>query len=381
MYDLPQDIWVVIIQHLQVPRSKVMRLMTVNRALFNLVLDESYRNVEWVRLDHTFRRSLARLQDPEIARRVRQLHIRPWFLQALTKENIRREISQTQKPLLRGLRKRASRTFMRLKTSSDPQLPSLSKEMLEAMMNALAKMTRMTEFSFEWRDLPLNGLTRNLLTTSKHAFGACLSMLTLSARVSQLKDILFVAAFVALQDLRLEFAYDPLDANIVDTSAINEAIFMNSVAPFINGNGTSLRRLKISSSAKGDHSALLRHIERIGNLRCLVLRISFDGDELKDGDSIYRILDLHRSSLTSVELRPNPSSPREPREGDESTIHRCNKLHSLATLCTLSINDAAWMASLDSLTIPTYYSTDGEFFAIPDVVDPRTPNKNGAFLS
>lgn len=62
--DIPDDIWRIIANHiLQSGTSQdVYRLISVNRSLFNLVLDMKYGEVRWVQLDLTVVRLLGRLQ-------------------------------------------------------------------------------------------------------------------------------------------------------------------------------------------------------------------------------------------------------------------------------------------------------------------------------
>ena len=62
--DIPDDIWRIIANHiLQSGTSHdVYRLISLNRSLFNTVLDMKYGEVRWTQLDWTVVRLLGRLQ-------------------------------------------------------------------------------------------------------------------------------------------------------------------------------------------------------------------------------------------------------------------------------------------------------------------------------
>lgn len=62
--DIPDDIWRIIANHiLQSGTSHdLYRLISVNRSLFNVVLDMKYGEVRWTKLDWTVVRLLVRLQ-------------------------------------------------------------------------------------------------------------------------------------------------------------------------------------------------------------------------------------------------------------------------------------------------------------------------------
>ena len=61
--DVPIDIWRIIADLvLHNYPDTFQDLISVNSALFNIVLDERYREVRWVKLDKPMARLLARLQ-------------------------------------------------------------------------------------------------------------------------------------------------------------------------------------------------------------------------------------------------------------------------------------------------------------------------------
>ena len=62
--DIPDEIWRIIANHILQSGTPhdLYRLISVNRALFNVVLDMKYGEVRWTKLDWTVVRLLGRLQ-------------------------------------------------------------------------------------------------------------------------------------------------------------------------------------------------------------------------------------------------------------------------------------------------------------------------------
>ncbi|KAF9454431.1 hypothetical protein P691DRAFT_396790 [Macrolepiota fuliginosa MF-IS2] len=76
--NLPHDVWLNIAGHL--PILGLRTLYSVNAALFHIALDARYRQISLIYWDDRLLRTLIRLRDPFIARRVKILHIYPGFL-------------------------------------------------------------------------------------------------------------------------------------------------------------------------------------------------------------------------------------------------------------------------------------------------------------
>ena len=58
--ELPEDVWRLIASYL--PTYQIFGLLSVNRAFFNVALDNMYREVRWTKRDMTFLHVLHRLQ-------------------------------------------------------------------------------------------------------------------------------------------------------------------------------------------------------------------------------------------------------------------------------------------------------------------------------
>lgn len=215
---LPQEVWELVVSY--IPRPQWLTLVSVNRALFNIVLDERYGSIEWVKLDAQTAQYLVRLQDRDIARRVRRLHIRAWFLQYLfTREKLFHQTAHDTR--FYGLKKRMSRLFkIPLKApvvATSKQIALVNRlgglaswrEILRAMDTAIGHMVNVTQYKFEWGDIVLDGNTQPLLLATRRAFDTSLAKLVLHARVSQFEDLLSIMTFRSLEELELHFDFDP----------------------------------------------------------------------------------------------------------------------------------------------------------------------------
>jgi hypothetical protein len=60
MPDLPHDIWAIIATLLD--RIHLLTLVSVNRAFYNVVLDQRYGEIWWISLDKSMLRTLVYLQ-------------------------------------------------------------------------------------------------------------------------------------------------------------------------------------------------------------------------------------------------------------------------------------------------------------------------------
>ncbi|KAF8063313.1 hypothetical protein FPV67DRAFT_1782820 [Lyophyllum atratum] len=362
MLDLPQDIWDLIASH--IPYLQLGPLISVNRAFLNIVLDARYKTVEWVVLDKKLISSLGRLQSPYIARRVRRLHIRPWFIQYLlereklfeetTRSRVEEEPTWQQQtwtqlgtflgfPSMHTPETTNHRSFRAKKGSGYVASPN---EIMSAMINAVQLMVNVTTYDLRWRDLPLNNDTLALLTSAGAAFSGSLSKLVLHARISRFESFLTLTNFYALNELEFHFDFD-FEAN-ADDGAQEEAILVNYIAPYIT-HLASLRSLTIVSSAKADHSAFLRAMGSVPPLRLLALRIPFNQKHLSDPSTIGHILHLHRSTLSSVELRPNDDyTSKDPS-------YTALALHNWSAVARQCLVNTGWLGNVESLTIPAVH--------------------------
>ncbi|KAJ6632460.1 hypothetical protein B0H10DRAFT_15101 [Mycena sp. CBHHK59/15] len=293
---LPDDIWQCVACF--IPHENLPRLISVNRAFYNIILDAKYSEVFWAKLDGPMLRSLVLLRNPSIAKRVRRLHVRAWFIEyLLRKDSLYRPsyVVCSKRWVARHIR--LPSTPIRLTPSSGGSSPAVS-DVLLAMTEAARLMTFVTEYSFEWRDLSPTSDTLLFLQSARTAFGSSLRKLTLHAQLRNFRNLLSTVDFDNLEELELNFDHDQEDP--VDEK--EDEVLANSIAPFINHFRRTIGTLVISSASKTDLSSLFRALQPFPHLRKLVVRLSFDDTHLSDPRGLVQVLRTNQDTLSNVEL-------------------------------------------------------------------------------
>ncbi|KAF7361492.1 hypothetical protein MSAN_01182600 [Mycena sanguinolenta] len=287
---LPADIWECVASFLSL--RELLPLISVNRALYNIVLDTKYREILWDKLDVHMSKTLVRLRTPSIAMRVRRLHIRAWFIEYLIRKaftphsyvvNSKRWISQ----------------YLRLPPRITPSTGGKSSsagDILESMTQAVRLMTHVTEYSFEWRDLSPTPETLRFLSAGRAAFGVSLRKLVLHAQLSNFAALLTTVDFENLEELELFLDHDH------SVGAHSADLLRGCIAPFVNHFRRTLASLLISSASKADVAPLLEALQGVPHLRTLVGRFAFDTVHLSDPGGLVKILRTHADTLLNVEL-------------------------------------------------------------------------------
>ncbi|KAJ7083983.1 hypothetical protein B0H15DRAFT_888719 [Mycena belliarum] len=336
---LPEDIWQCVASF--IPIAELPILISVNKAFYNIVLDARYREIYWVKLDGFMSKSLVRLRTPSIARRVRRLHIRAWFIEYL----VRKESLEPTSYFLSS--KRWVSRQLRLPLTPVRITPGLSgkssaaREILESMTAAARLMTGLTEYSFEWRDLSPTPDTLQLLATARTAFGKSLRKLTLNAQLPNFSKLLSTADFDSLEELELYFDHD--------TDDLSGGLLRDNITPFVNHFRRSLRSLLISSSSKADLSPLFYALQPLPHLHNFVVCLAFDVIHLSDPHGFVQTLRTNADSLSSVEVGQSSAASSYPDPAPRSTW---------VGLTTALMLDEAILADLTVLKIPALHDFD-----------------------
>ncbi|KAJ7126322.1 hypothetical protein C8R44DRAFT_781590 [Mycena epipterygia] len=360
---IPDDIWHCVASF--IPYGQLTALVSVNRALYNIVLDAKYQEVHWTKPDGGMNYSLARLSNPSIASRVRRLHVRAWFIEYLVR-----------KDSLMSLQAATSRWWMwwppAESTSKAKSSSFVAHEMLQSMTAAVRLMTHVTEYSFEWRDLSLTPDTRQFLTAARAAFGASLRKLTLHAQLAHLTHLISTVDYHDLEDLELYFDHDGGDVRA-------EAL----VAPFVNHFRHSLGSLLISSASKTDLSPLFYAFTSLPHLHRFTAHVPFDTAHLSDPGALVHVLHANSNTLSSVELGRAYAAPPDEAPDVQSTWPRFSTalvahpsvLLNLTTLKmplleTFDATITCLRRSADTLTslyLVDYFLTEGELAEIAQI--------------
>ncbi|KAJ7106265.1 hypothetical protein C8R44DRAFT_886146 [Mycena epipterygia] len=321
---LPEDIWRCVASF--IPDGQLNTLISVNSALYNIVLDAKYQEVHWTKPDGEMSYSLARLSNPSIAGRVRRLHVRAWFIEYLVRKD-----SLVSPPAAV-----TSRWWMwwpsSESTSRDKSSSSAARDMLQAMTTAVGLMTHVNEYSFEWRDLSLTPDTRQLLTAAGAAFGAGLRKLTLHAQLGHFTHLISTVDYHDLEDLELYFDHD-----------VGDVCAETLIAPFINHFRHSLGSLLISSASKTDLSPLFSALATLPRLHEFTARVPFDTVHLSDLATLIRVLDVNCNTISSVELGRSYAAPPNEALDVQSTW---------PDFCTALVSHPSVLLNLTALKMP-----------------------------
>ncbi|KAJ7577839.1 hypothetical protein C8J56DRAFT_798201 [Mycena floridula] len=335
MYDdIPYEIWKQIANYL--PKGQLFQLITLSRVWYQIVLDEQYREISWVTMDEKALKRILEVRHVVKKIRVRRLHVRAWFLQYLVK----------RKELMRKSERKSKLNVLWdiVRRPEAPKGPVVidfrsPKAVIEAMIAAVHAMTNVTDYSFEWRDLPMTPETQLFLTSVRQSFGVSLRKLDLHAQISNFEQLLSIVDFHGLEDVRLHFDYN---SSVITQDEINH-ILRNCIAPFVNHFSSSLHIFGLTSVADMDLSVLFRALDRMSSLHRLELHSIFDQTSLSDPSGLAKLLDTHSSTLVdlSFELRPVRQ-----RSWNEMALRLFSSPRALSNLESLSLTP------FDSLRIP-----------------------------
>ncbi|KAJ7251287.1 hypothetical protein C8J57DRAFT_1352625 [Mycena rebaudengoi] len=302
--EAPYEIWQYIASYMT--KEELRRLVTLNRPLYNIGMDAEYREVLWAKVDLPMLRSLSRLSSsPATARRVRRLDIRAWFLVSLSNRDARSVMEKSGRapshlllPLPDLVAKSRSWVSSYLGVpaplpTSSLNMASSTEDIFEAMIRSVQLMTSVTDYRFEWRDLPPSQQTLRLLGSARAAFGLSLRALKLSAPLSNFSHLISTVEFQSLEELDLYFDHDYAPPNPV--------LIRDAVTPFINHFRSSLLSLSISSSSIMDLSPLFAGLEKFPKLSKLCLCVAFDAVLWSDPSGFINMLHGHEE-LKNVSL-------------------------------------------------------------------------------
>ncbi|KAJ6510699.1 hypothetical protein C8R45DRAFT_964898 [Mycena sanguinolenta] len=338
---LPADIWECVAFFLSL--RDLLPLISVNRAFYNIVLDMKYREIYWDKLDRHMTKTLVRLRTPSVARRVRRLHIRAWFIEYL----IRKEAFTPQSYVVHS--KRWISRYLWLSPRVAPSTGGKSSsagDILESMTQAVRLMTHVTEYSFEWRDLSPTADILRFLSAGRAAFGVSLRKLVLHAQLDNFAALLTTVDFENLEELELYFDHD----HSVGTHSAD--LLRECVAPFVNHFRRTLASLLISSASKADVTPLLDALQEIPHLRKLVGCFAFDTVHLSDPKGLIKILRTHAETLSNVELGWSFAA-----SSDEAEVEQ--PASTWGTFCAAVVADPLVFTNLTSFKLPCLSTFEG----------------------
>ncbi|KAF7361491.1 hypothetical protein MSAN_01182500 [Mycena sanguinolenta] len=342
---LPADIWECVASFLSL--WELLPLISVNRALYNIVLDMKYREIHWDKLDDHMAKTLVRLRTPSVARRVRRLHIRAWFIEYL----IRKEAFTPHSYVMSS--KRWISQYLQLPPRITPSTGGKSSSagnILESMTRAVRLMTHVTEYSFEWCDLSPTPEILQFLSAARTTFGVSLRKLVLHAQLGNFATLLTTVDFENLEELELFLDHDhSVGAHCAD-------LLRGCIAPFVNHFRRTLTSLLISSASNVDVVPLLDALQEVPHLHKLVGRFAFDTVHLSDPGGLVKILRTNTDTLSNVEL--GWSSAAASKSDSDADHQPVPVLSTWADFSAEVVADPLVLANLTSFKLPCLSTFD-----------------------
>ncbi|KAH9475251.1 hypothetical protein JR316_0012362 [Psilocybe cubensis] len=270
--DIPDDVWRIIAGILSDSGYHAVRYMGVNRTFYDLALDQLYsKETNTVLKDAIL--SVASKLGINTSLKTNRGYDPQWVLQH------------------------------RHERSKDGALSFEST--INPMVNAVAGMSNVMEFNFEWRDLPMNKNTLIFLTSARTSFDNSLRKLVLRAPISKFKDLLANTNFNNIEELDFHFDYRP-GGTVSETPDPYVKILLETVVPFIAKRRDRLQSLRVSSSSATNLSEFFHALPSyFPSLRGFGVNISFHKDFLSDASGLCQILESCAVSLRQVILSAN----------------------------------------------------------------------------
>ncbi|KAK7472231.1 hypothetical protein VKT23_000352 [Stygiomarasmius scandens] len=282
MTEVPEDVWRYTAQF--IPKHILRNLYEVNRAFFDMAMNERYREVSLFQFDNRMLYLLERLSCPSIGSRIRVLRLRPYFIQ---------ELIYLQQRDLHG-----------------------STSIVSSLFSLFRNLSNLREYHLQWNDLPL--ISKLSLDFLILPFISSDNLRTLSLEMSLEKFQALFASLsecmplceLALEDLTITLRHggDGPANNVTDG-----ALLASTLAPFIiqsQSNGT-LRSFTFQSTHAQDSSHLFRALSlsdvqdqpAMSNLQSLTLSIPTPSPQLGNPSALASFISAHSETLTDLTLR------------------------------------------------------------------------------
>ncbi|KAJ7777358.1 hypothetical protein B0H16DRAFT_955537 [Mycena metata] len=299
---LPTEIWQQISDC--IPPQHVADLYSVNRSWFDIAMNARYRQISFAFLNRAMLRDLSRLRDPAVARRVRTLHVHPYFVKEVLERSHEppQPTSRSHNHPLRGKFKLAGlfRDQKRLargaRTSALLEFGSPA-DLVRTMVEVISGLPNVTHYHIAWSGLhPIDNLPTPFLTA---AFQPSVLQLTLEISLEKTVDLLgHTAALENLEELDLFLRLD----HVVPPEEY-EQILVEHLAPAINRLHKSLQKFSLRLCEPLDISPLFDSLRFMPALDCLSLSIPMARPHLGHPSGLGKFLDRHRQSLSHLVLR------------------------------------------------------------------------------
>lgn len=298
--DLPPELWLEILSYF--PSSFVIKLVGVNRFLFELALAYKYEELQLLSCDKSALNNFQQLHYENVASRVRSLLIRPDFLTPF----------DSKVPTL-SRRKRSSRWLKKLISSHDddpsqapPQGEGLVSKTLKSATKDLTKCRNLQEVKIIVNDYIITDTFQRFLANLWGALGGNLQKLSiqtthptvpllLGSVVEHHAKLPNVSSF----DLTLMHSRQPMKEGDPEQT-------IKTIVQFLESFKTPLSSFAFSSLIACDLSPLFEKVEVLPNLKKLDLLFIMCGVTLSSRASLANFLARQQHTLEHLVLGPRP---------------------------------------------------------------------------
>ncbi|KAJ7173641.1 hypothetical protein C8R46DRAFT_1256012 [Mycena filopes] len=298
---LPSELWHHVAEY--VPPQHLADLYSV-KPFHEIAMNVRYRQISFAFLNRAMLRDLTRLRDPAVARRVRTLHVHPYFVKEVlessheTPQRASRPHAHSlhRKFKLAGLFRDQKRLARCTRTSALVEFGSPA-DLVRTMVQVISGLPHLTHYHIAWsglhsiHDLPVPFLTA--------AFRPSVLQLTLEISLEKTADLLrHTEALENLEELDLFLRLD----HVVPPEAY-EQMLVDHLAPAINRLHTSLQKFSLRLCEPLDMSPFFESLRFMPALDCLSLSIPMARPHLGHPSGLGKFLDRHRQSLSHLVLR------------------------------------------------------------------------------
>ncbi|KAJ8076854.1 hypothetical protein PM082_001277 [Marasmius tenuissimus] len=295
---LPHDVWAHIASFL--PPSQLDDLYSLSSTFFNIAMDQRYHQISLSYLTRKMVRTLERIRDPYVAKRVKVLYLHPHFVKDVINRDHSPLLSSNSTLLSRlgdfASQLRDQKLFGKQRSRCHLFKFKTFEDFQEAAVDILNSLPNLTDLHLAWSGLPTVGDSPVPIISA--SFVPHLRRLWLDISLEKLAFML--PHFSNLQNI------EQLDLFIRIDHELDSKRYENILVQFaqtINGLHRTLRKFAIQLWEPLDISSFFSSLHCLPLLAHVSLSIPIGGPHLGDSDAITNFFNLHSASLRSLSIR------------------------------------------------------------------------------
>ncbi|KAF9523302.1 hypothetical protein CPB83DRAFT_693934 [Crepidotus variabilis] len=302
--DLPVEIWLEILAYL--PRSALHKMLSINRLLFELALNDIYEEIRLVDDDEEMVKVLKQLRSPSIAERVKRLYIRPAFLPGMDESNEGSSAEPSGPSSLEaGFNFLKSLSISRKLRST---IPVPAERIFHLASTAIKKCINLRHLTVVVHDHALTPLFMDFLDSLYHSdsLGPKLTQLSIDTTALKLPSLLkpLIKRVSSLTSLE-EFEFSLVDSRFSQTNADYAASY-KTLKTFFETFSKTLITVSVSTLVPRDLKPLFTAFPLGKPFRRLQLCAIFNSATLPTPHELTTFLFNQASGLENLTLSAHP---------------------------------------------------------------------------